>query len=538
MPFYNRINQNTSQGKRTLEKLLTLRDHLDREIPIGNSESSIIIATWNIREFDSPAFGDRLDEAFYYIAEIINRFDLIAIQEVRREVRALDRLKEILGANWDYLLTDVTEGSRGNKERMAYLYNENKIKFGGLVGEVVFPPMRMKDENGKSYYKDVSQLARTPFFAGFHAGWISFMLTTVHILYGQSKAEDPERVKEIEHIANFLSKRTTDPGAWSKNSILLGDFNIFKPEDKTYQALIEAGFMIPEELQKLPTNVKQDKYYDQIAFKVWEDRFSTTGKAGVFNFFETVFTAEEEQLYAPLIGSRYLKSKKGKDRTERGKKRYYNMWRTHQMSDHLPMWVEIKTDFSDEYLTNKLSSSQFREIDRPSDFSRSLFSISSELDPDEKEGASLVFNQGIAAFETFKEDKYVAQDYSETEMSTQNLSGKDFRRANFDRANLFETIFQESILNEASFEEARLGSADFSYAEAVGAKFILANLRKALFIETDLSGADFAGADLRDATFFECELEGASFQGALISMNLKEELEELGIDLSGAEFFF
>jgi hypothetical protein len=32
--------------------------------------------------------------------------------------------------------------------------------------------------------------------------------------------------------------------------------------------------------------------------------------------------------------------------------RYYlSTWRTFQMSDHLPLWVELKTDFSDEYLT-------------------------------------------------------------------------------------------------------------------------------------------------------------------------------------------
>jgi hypothetical protein len=32
----------------------------------------------------------------------------------------------------------------------------------------------------------------------------------------------------------------------------------------------------------------------------------------------------------------------------------YKMWRTFQMSDHLPMWVEIKIDYSTEYLKGKL----------------------------------------------------------------------------------------------------------------------------------------------------------------------------------------
>jgi len=29
---------------------------------------------------------------------------------------------------------------------------------------------------------------------------------------------------------------------------------------------------------------------------------------------------------------------------------YYTEWRTFQMSDHLPLWVELKIDFSNEYL--------------------------------------------------------------------------------------------------------------------------------------------------------------------------------------------
>ncbi len=28
----------------------------------------------------------------------------------------------------------------------------------------------------------------------------------------------------------------------------------------------------------------------------------------------------------------------------------YKTWRTHQMSDHLPLWAEFKTNFTDQYL--------------------------------------------------------------------------------------------------------------------------------------------------------------------------------------------
>ena len=36
------------------------------------------------------------------------------------------------------------------------------------------------------------------------------------------------------------------------------------------------------------------------------------------------------------------------EREEKRKK--YRDWRTYQMSDHLPMWVELRIDFGDDYL--------------------------------------------------------------------------------------------------------------------------------------------------------------------------------------------
>ena len=39
------------------------------------------------------------------------------------------------------------------------------------------------------------------------------------------------------------------------------------------------------------------------------------------------------------------------DTTHTTEEEYFTgVWRTHQMSDHLPLWVELKIDFSDQYL--------------------------------------------------------------------------------------------------------------------------------------------------------------------------------------------
>lgn len=217
-----------------------------------------------------------------WIAEIISRFDLVAIQEVKADLEALRRVCAMLGAWWDYVVTDVTEGTAGNGERLAYLYDSRKVKFSGMIGEVVLPPSKVK-----GVAQPAEQLARTPQVRGFKAGWYRFELCTVHVYYGESKALDPRRVREIQPLA----KRAKKKEASSDNLVVLGDFNIFARTDATYTALTDAGFVIPKELGSIPgSNVPKNKHYDQIAFLQQRHEPSTTGKAGVFDFFETVCT--------------------------------------------------------------------------------------------------------------------------------------------------------------------------------------------------------------------------------------------------------
>ncbi len=85
---------------------------------------------------------------------------------------------------------------------MAFLYDSRKVSFGGLAGELTLPPLELKDQNGKTVYHPVSQVARTPFMCGFQAGWTRFILATVHILYGKSTANDPLRVEESARLPN------------------------------------------------------------------------------------------------------------------------------------------------------------------------------------------------------------------------------------------------------------------------------------------------------------------------------------------------
>jgi endonuclease/exonuclease/phosphatase family metal-dependent hydrolase len=355
MPFYNGIDEvmgfDSEAGQRTLRKLIRLKDYLDNtdNVPPKTLDETLLIASWNIREFDSGKYGDRVPEALYYIAEIISRFDLVAVQEIYKDLKALREVMDILGSHWDYIVTDTTEGAKGNKERLAFLYDNRKVRFGGLAGELVLPDVKVEGTS-----TPVEQVARTPMVCGFTSGWVRFVMATVHILYGSDAAEDPRRVKEIQEVAKMLRKRTDDPTSWSQNLILLGDFNVYRPQDETLQALIQAGFRIPEEIQDLKSNAPRTKHYDQIALRGSRRKFETTGRAGVIPFFDFVFTEDDEPDYASLMPDGYATKNDGSARDAAGRRTYYRQWRTFQMSDHLPLWIEIRTDFSRDYLSHRV----------------------------------------------------------------------------------------------------------------------------------------------------------------------------------------
>lgn len=337
MPFYYELhrhdkNLTAAQAQRTAAGILTLKDAFKKEVPERVRSSKLLLATWNVREFESGKYGGRQREALYYIAEIIDHFDLVAVQEVRDDLASLEKVMDILGSSWEYLLTDVTEGRQGNAERMAFVYDTRKVRFGGLAGEIVVPPVNKHTPSG--------QYARTPFMVGFRTGWFKFTICTTHIYYGESVADDPQRIQEIKNLAKHLAAAVEKPTAWAKNMILLGDFNIFSTEDETFKALTKPGFQIHPALLGVGSNVDQSKHFDQIAFVApdLKDRLVDCN-AGIFNFYQYVYRDSDAALYGPDV-----------PQTKSGKPGKYRDWRTYQMSDHLPMWIELRIDFSREYL--------------------------------------------------------------------------------------------------------------------------------------------------------------------------------------------
>lgn len=329
MPFYSSLKSEREQDLRTVEGLLRLRKALDKAIPQRTLDQTLLLASWNLREFGNTKSGGREREPLFYIAEILSRFDLIAVQEVRDNLGALDGLMQILGGWWKYLVSDVTLGRQGNSERHAFIYDSRKLSFGGLAGELT-PPLRKTEEG--TLVSDFA-FARSPYLVGFRAGWFRFTICTDHLFYGESKPDDPQRKEEARVLVQLLKERMQQRDRWARNAILLGDFNVFSTKDRTFLALKEGNFRIPRGLEGIYTNAKLDKPFDQMAFIAPDLRDQLEiAKAGTFPFFAHVYRDEDEAVYG------------AKD---------YQQWRTYKMSDHLPIWAELGVDFAQGYLEQK-----------------------------------------------------------------------------------------------------------------------------------------------------------------------------------------
>lgn len=305
-------------------ELGSLRSALDDAVPKRQLDDNLLIASWNIRAFggltkkwasvdsDSPKRDLR---SLLFIAEIVSRFDVVALQEVKGKLTALRHLLKRLnaaGANWGLILTDVSRGRRGNDERMAFVFDTRRVKLSGLACELVIPDDRPHVGEGAF----LRQFARTPYAVSFRSGRRTFVLVTLHTIYG----DETQRLLELKEIAEWLADWANQINAWDHNLIALGDFNIDRRGDPLYDAFMSTGLYTPQELNDVPrtifANSGTEKFYDQIAWFIGDGgtpRLSLdyTGRAGNFDFTHPVLK--------PMT-------------------RFQKSWR---ISDHFPLWVEF-----------------------------------------------------------------------------------------------------------------------------------------------------------------------------------------------------
>ncbi len=314
---HGRISRETARGLKELRKRIERAD-----IPSSKLDETINLATWNIREFGRKR---RMKASLHYIAEILGQFDLIAVTEVRDNLSDLAEVLGILGPYWKAVYSDFIRDAGGNRERVAYVYDKRAVAFTGLAAEADAP--RKKVRNTGEY---VSQFSwwRSPYIASFRAGNFDFVLLTAHIRWGSG---NKARIRPLKLLAEWVDRRRRDKHVVDKDIIVMGDFNIPRVDDELFKAVTGNGLRIPEALRGLDhgSNLAGNKRYDQILhYPVHSKCF--TDKAGVLDF----YTGGIARLYpgASLDRNRF----------------------TYELSDHLPLWVQLDTDIAEERLDQLL----------------------------------------------------------------------------------------------------------------------------------------------------------------------------------------
>ncbi|HLM26114.1 MAG TPA: endonuclease/exonuclease/phosphatase family protein [Thermoleophilaceae bacterium] len=298
----------------TRRELRALREHREvRGVPV-KQDDRLLLATWNVANFEVQ---EREEAHLDLIAEIVGWFDLVALQEIRDDVTGLRALKARLPRPWQILFSEAA----GNDERQAFVYDSRKVAVGEKVGKLTVPPPSLKHAGGEGF----RGFDRNPYLAGFHAGDLTFLLANVHSIWGGTGAEDlRRRTAETRAVAWWCDKRARDPNAYSTDIFALGDFNLPKAAagDPVFDELTRRGLRLPEHQTVIGTTIaREEKHYDQVAYLPRHSQADLTGEGGVFDYDAVLF--------------RDLWEDRGDVDYDR-----YAKW---AISDHRPLWVELRT---------------------------------------------------------------------------------------------------------------------------------------------------------------------------------------------------
>ena len=243
-------------------------------LPARRSDS-VIIGSFNIRKLGD--INKRTDESWQLFKNTLERFDLIAIQEVMENSEGLYHLKELLGEHYKIAISDSTgaaPGRRGNGELLAFLYNSKRIEQTEVASDLSFDRTYIHNrlfDHRKAITKSLNKhnedikeweakviankalgkrrptkptqsipvflsFIRQPHCVSFRikgaAGTepYAFIAINAHLLYGKNKFERELEFKALIEWLTLRSKKIRT--SRHPNLILLGDCNLdFGPSD-------------------------------------------------------------------------------------------------------------------------------------------------------------------------------------------------------------------------------------------------------------------------------------------------------------------
>ncbi|WP_047396031.1 endonuclease/exonuclease/phosphatase family protein [Chitinibacter sp. ZOR0017] len=305
-------------GNLDIASAKALREMQDRivalNLPSSSLDESILVASWNIREFGKQK---RHPLALHLIAEIIGQFDLISIVELRENVEDLATVLKYLGPYWGVVYSDVTEDWGGNWERLAFIYDKRAVQFGGMASTGIPPREKVGDE-----YVAYESFWRAPYSVAFRSGNFDFVAIAAHLRWGDSQAA---RLNEITRFVNWVDFKQQQADRLDSDVVVFGDFNTETPA--MHAALLSRGLRMPDALTNIKTTLAKTKHYDHILHKPeFTKSFANVG--GVCALF-----SEADAVWFDVTPSKL----------------------SYQLSDHFPVWAQVLIDTDAEKLDQLIS---------------------------------------------------------------------------------------------------------------------------------------------------------------------------------------
>ncbi len=245
---------------------------------------TIRVATWNLKQFT-----DRPNLDLPMVARIITeaRFDVLAIEEVKKDGRAVDRLLSTLGPPWR---SGGISPMTGNNERFAIIYRGDRVQEIGSASLIDLA--------------DPSVFDRHPYTARFRANRFDFQLVVVHLSY----TDTGRRRLETQTLANCVMELAARQS--EKDIIVLGDFNeqrarpnLSLMEDVGWHTTVSEA-----------TNLSSKETYDNILI---EPKHTTQWQGSSIVRFDELYFSNDDRAASAAV------------------------------SDHRPVYAEFKTDGPD-----------------------------------------------------------------------------------------------------------------------------------------------------------------------------------------------
>ena len=367
----------------------------------ASRDDSVILMSWNIRKFGALSDEEGLKKsagASRMIRSVAATADLLAIQEQQDNTEALYDLRDQLNANggdYEVVISDITgkaPGRSGMAERMAWLYNRNRVRRGDLASDLTFDRSAVTEninralrksfddsvpgEDDETYFEKIKawvenstrlvaskfkafvQFIRTPHVVEFiiegPSGSYELYAVNAHLVSGDSKTErEQEFFALLEWLLLDSPKTVVRDG---KIYLLMADLNLdFKADIDRRRRGIE----------KYITDINSTRNLEaKVNFPFLDGGFRTNAR-GTETFDHIAWIANDPRL--PRGRHNSLAGTLGPDEFDYGMFNFTKLFVeagpgvlpngepdfdrfSHDFTDHMPIWVRLPLPNSSQHM--------------------------------------------------------------------------------------------------------------------------------------------------------------------------------------------